>query len=295
MGLEVLNDFLKLMIPPAVGVLVTAAVTGAMRFVGERRKQPALPEGRYRPIGSTTLTPRPEGAVPIAAEPPPARVGRLVRIADRVRAGIDALPPLKRRANPWKATLVGGFLFGFGVAGYFRTWADALVGAVLSIPFLIAVPFISETTGESTGESNEANAPFWVYLVAYSSMGLTALYSYLRARSANRRLEGDLVSGRGSQSAEVRNKVLKREIAILAADRWRVEWEREFEALLSRIKRPNHLLHGVLTLMTLYLWAFVWIAKTRESRRKQELEYRRISVDEQGEWAVEPLPEARSA
>jgi hypothetical protein len=285
MGLEVLPDFLKIMIPPAVGALVAAAVRGSLRFIGERRKRPPRQEGRYEPRGITTLRPRPASAGTIAEERPRPGVAGLTRIADIVRTRIDALPPLRRRANPWKATLVGGLLFGFGVAGYFRTWADALVGAVLSIPFLIAVPFMPDTTGESGGGAT----PFWVYLLAYSSMGLTGLYSYLRARSSNRRLEGEVAPGRGRRSAEVRNRVLKREIEILAADRWRVESEGEFEAVVSRIKRPNHPLHLVLTLLTLYLWAFVWVAKTRESRRKQELEYRRISVDEQGDWAVEPV------
>jgi hypothetical protein len=147
------------------------------------------------------------------------------------------------------------------------------------------LPFVPDTTGAS----GDQTTPVWVYFVAYSSMGLTGLYSYLRARSSNRRLEGDVPSGNGRRSPEVRKRVLKRELGILAADRWRLVSEGQFDAVVSRVKRPNHLLHAVLTLMTLYLWAFVWIAKTREARRNQELEYRRLEVDEEGNWSVEPV------
>lgn len=84
--------------------------------------------------------------------------------------------------------------------------------------------------------------------------------------------------------------ILERELQILAADRWQVESQGELEAIVVRTRRPNHWLHFALTLVTVYLWAVVWIARTRASRRKRELEFRRVSVNERGGWTVEPWP-----
>jgi hypothetical protein len=59
-----------------------------------------------------------------------------------------------------------------------------------------------------------------------------------------------------------------------------------------RQKRPNHALHLALTFVTFYLWAFVWIAQTRSSRRNPQNEYRRILVDPRGHWSVEHVTRA---
>jgi hypothetical protein len=287
MNSDALTEFLKLAVPPTVGALIAAGIKGTMTLASARRKRRASQPGSGLVLrGGVSTTPR-ETARPSR----PARRGRLRQGVDLVWKQIYGLPPLKRRASTWKATLVGGLLVGFGVAGYFRTRVDALVGIALTIPFFIAVPFLPQGS-DSPAESSNSGGPYWAYVLAYSSMGLTGLYSYLRATSSNRRLEGDGRSTVGPASEAERTKVLDREIKLLTANGWRLESASEFEAVLSRNKCPNHLLHLFLTLLTLCLWAIVWIAQTKASRRKRELEYRRISVDAWANWTVEALPGA---
>ena len=187
---------------------------------------------------------------------------------------MSRLPPLPWRANPWTASLVGGPLLGFGIGGYFRTKADVVAGIVLMAPLVIGVAVQSEG---STGSG-------WVNAIVYANMALTAAYSYLRAVSSNRRL------GARGGSAPTRAEVFARELEILASQRWRVQSESGFEAIVVRQKRPNHALHLALSFVTLYLWAFVWIAQTRKSRRNPQNEYRRLLVDARGHWSVEDVP-----
>ena len=40
---------------------------------------------------------------------------------------------------------------------------------------------------------------------------------------------------------------------------WRVESRTEHQAVIVKGHRPNHILHLILTLITLGVWAFVWI------------------------------------
>jgi hypothetical protein len=40
---------------------------------------------------------------------------------------------------------------------------------------------------------------------------------------------------------------------------WRVENQTEFSASIAKGKRPNHVLHLILTIVTAGLWAIVWI------------------------------------
>ena len=40
---------------------------------------------------------------------------------------------------------------------------------------------------------------------------------------------------------------------------WRVESRTSTQAVMVKGRRPNHLLHLILTLLTLGLWAVVWI------------------------------------
>jgi hypothetical protein len=187
------TEFLKLAIPPAVGALVAAGIKGTLALAGARRKRIAGQPGSGLVLQGGVSTTLPAPARPLR----PARRGRVRRGVDFVWKRIYDLPPLKRRAGVWKATLIGGLLVCFGVAGYFRTRVDVLVGIVLTIPFFIAVPFLPEESGDSAAQSGDTG-PYWAYALAYSSMGLTGLYSYLRAVSSNRRLEA-LPSERGPQ------------------------------------------------------------------------------------------------
>lgn len=274
---DALSGVLQLVVPPAVGAIVTLAVGGVAARIRRRQHERPAPEGSPEPVADEASAPR---------------RGRLGRWLGGIAEFIDGLPPLKRRPTVWKATVVGGLGVGFGVAGYFRTKADVLIGLVLTTPFFVALPFLPE---ESTGdEPAEPSGPYWVYAFAYTSMGLTGLYSYLRAESANRRLDEALPSQLPRKTGDERRDILRRELRLLHNAGWTPESVGDVQATVSRVRRPNHVLHLVLTLVTFFLWGVVWLALTLQARNRRQLEYRLVSVDEFGDWRLESLPRASS-
>lgn len=254
-----LSGVLELVIPPAVGTLVTLAVGG---LVARLRRRDKSGDGQPR-------RPRLRGWIQDGAD------------------FLEALPPPKRRPTAWKAALVGAIGVGFGVAGYFRTRADVVIGLVLTTPFFVALPFVPM---EATGDAPEPSAPGWVYPVVYASMGLTGLYAYLRAGAANRRLDRALPSQLPRKSWDERRDILHRELRLLRSAGWTPESVGDAQATVSRVRRPNHALHLVLTLVTFFLWGVVWLVLTLQARNRRQLEYRLVSVDEFGDWRLESLP-----
>jgi hypothetical protein len=227
---------------------------------------------------------------------PPSTPSRADRARAAARAGpavlrlwtlLKQLPPIERRLTVWKATLTGSLLFGFGVAAYFRTRVDVLIGAILTTPFLIAVPFLPESDSENASTPN--TGPYWAYVLTYSSMALTGLYSYLRATTSNRRYEELASSPPEPMPAAEREAILTRELRILANAGWHVESTDRFEAIASRRARPNHTRHLILTFCTLYVWGIVWLVRTLSARRNPRLEYRRLVVDRSGKWRLVAL------
>ena len=53
---------------------------------------------------------------------------------------------------------------------------------------------------------------------------------------------------------------LAQRVASFTGSGWRVESHTDFQVVLVKGRRPNHLLHLILTVLTLGLWAFVWLA-----------------------------------
>lgn len=51
---------------------------------------------------------------------------------------------------------------------------------------------------------------------------------------------------------------------------WRVESRSDHQAVMVKGHRPNHLLHFFLTLLTLGLWAVVWILLTAFGGEKRK-------------------------
>jgi hypothetical protein len=158
----------------------------------------------------------------------------------------------------------------------------------LSTLLLAVAVFKDEATLASEGSGTAG----WVNGIVYANMALTGAYSYLRAVSSNRRLAPPVLDATGPARTPTREEVLSRELHILASQRWRVQSVSGFEAIVVRQKRPNHALHLALTIVTVYLWAFVWVAQTRSSRRNPRYEYRRVVVDAWGHWSVEDVPPA---
>lgn len=57
-----------------------------------------------------------------------------------------------------------------------------------------------------------------------------------------------------------RKALLAQAVANQVRQGWRVESQTDFQAVLVRGQRPNHVLHLILTLVTLGLWGIVWLA-----------------------------------
>jgi hypothetical protein len=229
------EGLVKLFIASAVGALATAIIGGLAKAVT------ALVRALIRRFWRKDS----------AAGPPRRRMGALLAIGRGIKVGvtfvpslIERLPPVMRRTSPWRAAAVGGPLVGFGIGGYFRTGADALVGAVLTIPILIASTATPDTTEQAAAQSS---VPAWAYVLSYVSMGLSALYAYFRAVSSNRKLEATFPITSEPRSPAGRRQILEREVALLVAQDWRVESYSDYEAVVERVRRPNQGLNLLLT------------------------------------------------
>ena len=84
---------------------------------------------------------------------------------------------------------------------------------------------------------------------------------------------------------EERKAILDGWVATMAARGRRVESQSDFQAILLRGQRVNHILHLILTLVTLLLWLPVWILLVILGGEKREI----VRVDEQGALSVTKL------
>jgi hypothetical protein len=196
------------------------------------------------------------------------------------KSSLDAirrLPPLEREARPGIAALLGSALPGFGNAMYFRTLPDTLTGIVFAVPFLVALHMMP-----GTDSPPEAAMPWWAGAIWGICAAVSGLYCFLRAYSSNQRLEG---AGRTAKlAAEQRDAVLGRRIRSLVSQGWRVESQRSFEAVVTR-PVPNHMLHAILTFVSMGLWAPVWISLAIQGGAKR----RATSVDQWGNLRMQRL------
>jgi hypothetical protein len=92
-----------------------------------------------------------------------------------------------------------------------------------------------------------------------------------------------VVSGR--KSPEERKELLSRTVASQVANGARVESQSDFQAVLVRGKSVNHVLHLILTLVTLFIWSIVWIALAIFGGEKRSM----VTVDEYGNVAVQQV------
>ena len=81
-------------------------------------------------------------------------------------------------------------------------------------------------------------------------------------------------------SDDERRAALARRLAVLAPDGWQVESESEFQAVVVRVKRPNHILHLVLSVITLGLWLPVWLVLALKKKERGRMV---LAVNEAGE------------
>jgi hypothetical protein len=64
---------------------------------------------------------------------------------------------------------------------------------------------------------------------------------------------------------------------------WRVESQTDFQAVMVRGERPNHVLHLILTLVTFGLWGIVWIALAIFGGEKRRV----IDIDDYGNTNIQ--------
>ena len=63
---------------------------------------------------------------------------------------------------------------------------------------------------------------------------------------------------------------------------WRVESQTDEQAIMVRGKPPNHILHLILTLVTLGAWVIVWLALVIFGGEKRQI----INVDDYGNTLI---------
>jgi hypothetical protein len=86
-------------------------------------------------------------------------------------------------------------------------------------------------------------------------------------------------------TAEQRSEALARYVAQQARSGWRVSSQTVTQAQLVKGHRTNHVLHLILTIITLGIWAIVWLLMAIFGGEK----YRFVSVDEYGNVSASAL------
>ena len=87
------------------------------------------------------------------------------------------------------------------------------------------------------------------------------------------------------KSSDERQSLLSRQVASLLSQGRRVESQSDYQAVLVQGHRPNHILHLILTFITLGTWGLVWLGLVFLGGEKREL----VQVDEWGNSSVSRL------
>lgn len=77
-----------------------------------------------------------------------------------------------------------------------------------------------------------------------------------------------------------RRSALAQRLAFLGREGWRVESQSDFQAVVTKTSRPNHVLHFVLTILTAGLWLPVWIVLALKKKKQGRMV---LTVNEAGE------------
>lgn len=87
------------------------------------------------------------------------------------------------------------------------------------------------------------------------------------------------------KTAEERKELLARTLAGQIAAGGRVESQSDFQAVVVNGKKVNHVLHLILTLVTLGFWVIIWIALAIFGGEKRSM----VTVDEFGNASVQKV------
>ncbi len=88
-----------------------------------------------------------------------------------------------------------------------------------------------------------------------------------------------------TKTAEERKAALAQHVAQAVAGGARVESQSDYQAVVIYGKRVNHILHAILTIFTVLLWAFVWVLLAIMGGEKRKL----IQVDDFGNVTVQKV------
>ena len=87
------------------------------------------------------------------------------------------------------------------------------------------------------------------------------------------------------KDSDYRKQLLSRQVASMLSQGRRVESQSDYQAVLVYGHRPNHILHFIITLLTLGFWGIIWIALALMGGEKREI----VQVDEWGSSSVSKL------
>jgi hypothetical protein len=85
------------------------------------------------------------------------------------------------------------------------------------------------------------------------------------------------------KSSEERKALLAQSIANEIRQGWRVESQTDYQAVIVHGSKPNHVLHLILTLVTIGIWGIVWIAVVAFGGEKRGV----IQIDEYGNTNIQ--------
>lgn len=88
-----------------------------------------------------------------------------------------------------------------------------------------------------------------------------------------------------SKSTDERKEMIARQLSTLVAQGGRVESQGDFQAVVISGRRINHILHFLLCIPTLGIWAVVWVYLIIAKGEKRQM----VNVDEFGNVSLQKV------
>ncbi len=87
------------------------------------------------------------------------------------------------------------------------------------------------------------------------------------------------------KTADERKSLLAQYVANNSAAGWRVESQSDYQVVMTKGKKTNHVLHLILTLVTCGFWGIVWIILAVVNKTSKQI----LAVDDFGNVRVERI------
>jgi len=85
------------------------------------------------------------------------------------------------------------------------------------------------------------------------------------------------------KNADERKQMLARTTANEVRQGWRVESQSDYQVVMVKGSRPNHLLHLFITIFTLGIWGLVWLGIVLAGGEKRQV----VEIDEFGNTNIQ--------